>query len=130
MLFFSFQAPTHPQEVILIVNRREELSKNQQTTGSIDENNKPSTTTISPKPTRQRERSAVETDDDELLAQLEKFKLESNGPTANDDEFIREKIIETRLLARRKENLNGTMKRFSFNFFIRNFSEKNLRRFS
>lgn len=94
-------APTHPQEVILIVNKREDLSKTQQTPGSADETPKISTTSISPKPIRQRERSGVETDDDELLAQVQKL-LDSNPTVGEEEEFLKEKIVEARLLVQRK----------------------------
>lgn len=93
-------APSHPQEVILIVNKREDLSKSHQTPCSLDDTPKISTSSISPKPIRQRERSGVETDDDEFLAQVQKL-LESN-PTINEEEFLKEKIIEARLLAQCK----------------------------
>ena len=102
----SSVAPTHPQEVILIVNKREETSKIQQTPASTDENNKVSATPMSPRPTRQRERSGVETDDDELLGQIEKIKQESSGSPINDDEILKEKILEARLITRRKKKIN------------------------
>jgi hypothetical protein len=84
----------------LIVNKREDTSKTQQTPGSIDETPKISTGPISPKPIRQRERSGVETDDDELLAQIQ--KLIDTNPTIGGEELLKEKIIEARLIAQCK----------------------------
>ncbi len=97
---FFLLAPSHPQEVILIVNKRAETSKNQQTPGSIDDTPKMSTVPISPKPIRQRERSGVETDDDELLAQIQ--KLIDNNSGIGEEELLKEKIIEARLIAQCK----------------------------
>ena len=93
-------APSHPQEVILIVNKREDTSKTQQTPGSIDDTPKISAVPMSPKPIRQRERSGVETDDDELLAQIQ--KLIDTNPTIGGEELLKEKILEARLIAQRK----------------------------
>jgi len=98
--FFFFSAPSHPQEVILIVNKRAETSKIPQTPGSIDETSKISTVPISPKPIRQRERSGVETDDDELLAQIQKL-IDSNAGIG-EEELLKEKILEARLIAQCK----------------------------
>lgn len=102
-------APSHSQEVILIVNKREESSKTQQTPNSTDETtHKVSTVPMSPKPIRQRERSGVETDDDELLAQIQ--KLIENNSGIGEEELLKEKIIEARLIAQCK---------FTFFFFIK-----------
>jgi len=100
-LFLS--APSHPQEVILIVNKREDTSKIQQTPGSIDDTPKISTVPISPKPIRQRERSGVETDDDELIAHIQKL-IDSNSAIGGggEEELLKEKIIEARLIAQCK----------------------------
>ncbi len=95
-----FPAPSHPQEVILIVNKREDASKTQQTPGSIDETPKISTGLISPKPIRQRERSGVESDDDELIAQIQKL-IDSNSGIG-EEELLKEKILEARLIAQCK----------------------------
>jgi len=103
----SQTTPSHPQEVILIVNKREDTSKTQQTPGSIDETPKISTTTISPKPIRQRERSGVETDDDELIAQIQ--KLIDNNSGIGEEELLKEKIIEARLIAQLKTIYNSFM---------------------
>jgi hypothetical protein len=100
-------APSHPQEVILIVNKREDTSKTQQTPGSIDDTPKISTVPISPKSIRQRERSGVETDDDELLAQIQ--KLIDTNPTIGGEELLKEKIIEARLIAQLKTIYNSFM---------------------
>ncbi|CAF3333802.1 unnamed protein product [Rotaria sp. Silwood1] len=91
---------SHQPEVILIVNKREETSKTQQIPGSNEEIPKVSTVPISPKPIRQREQSGVETDDDELLGQIQKI-FENNAGIA-EEELLREKITEARLLARLK----------------------------
>ncbi len=97
---FCLSASAHQPEVILIVNKREETFKNQQTPGSVDEASKVSTAPISPKPVRQRERSGVETDDDELLAQIQKV-IDSNAGIG-EEELLKEKIIEARLIAQCK----------------------------
>ncbi|CAF3525528.1 unnamed protein product [Adineta steineri] len=97
---FSQSTPSHQPEVILIVNKREETSKTQQTPGTSDDIPKLSTNAISPKPIRQRERSGVETDDDELLAQIQKV-IDSNAGII-EDELLKEKIIEARLIAQLK----------------------------
>ena len=55
---------------------------------------------MSPKPIRQRERSGVETDDDELLAQIQ--KLIDTNPTIGGEELLKEKILEARLIAQCK----------------------------
>ncbi|CAF3347814.1 unnamed protein product [Rotaria sp. Silwood1] len=91
---------SHQPEVILIVNKREETSKTQQIPGLNEEIPKASTVPISPKPIRQREQSGVETDDDELLGQIQKI-FENNAGIA-EEELLREKITEARLLARLK----------------------------
>jgi hypothetical protein len=97
---FCLSASSHQPEVILIDNKREETFKTQQTPGSVDEAFKVSTTPISPKPVRQRERSGVETDDDELLAQIQKV-IDSNAGIG-EEELLKEKIIEARLIAQCK----------------------------
>ena len=100
--FFSLAlAPTHPQEVILIVNKRDDTPKTQQTPASLEESSKASATSVSPRAVRQRERSGVETDDDDLLAQMEKL-LDGQTPGVGEDELLKEKIIEARLIAQRK----------------------------
>ncbi|CAF1070850.1 unnamed protein product [Rotaria sordida] len=91
---------SHQPEVILIVNKREEPSKTQQIPGSNDEIPKVSTVPLSPKPVRQREQSGVETDDDELLGQIQKI-FDNNAGIA-EEELLKEKITEARLLARLK----------------------------
>ena len=101
--FFSL-APTHPQEVILIVNKRDDPSKTQQTPVSLDESSKASATSVSPRAVRQRERSGVETDDDDLLAQMEKL-LDGSAPGVGEEELLKEKIIEARLIAQRNVHL-------------------------
>jgi hypothetical protein len=83
--------------VILIVNKRDETSQIQQTPNSNDETSKVSTVTISPRPVRQRERSGAETDDDDLLLQMEQL-LNGNTIGVGDDELLKEKIIEARLI--------------------------------
>lgn len=108
--FASFVVPSHQPEVILIVNKREETTKSQQTSGSNDETIKQSNAPISPKPVRQREQSGVETDDDELLGHIQKM-LETN-PGASEEELLKEKITEARILARRKFST------FKISFFI------------
>jgi hypothetical protein len=97
-MFLLFSAPSHQPEVILIVNKREE-----KTLQTPDDAPKVSTIPISPKPVRQRERSGVETDDDELLAQIQKI-LNSNA-NIGEEELLKEKIIEARLIAQCKFEL-------------------------
>lgn len=53
---------------------------------------------------RQRERSGVETDDDDLLAQMEKL-LDRSAPGVGEEELLKEKIIEARLIAQRNVRL-------------------------
>jgi hypothetical protein len=103
----SQSTPSHAQEVILIVNKREDASKTQQTPGSIDETPKISTGLISPKPIRQRERSGVESDDDELIAQIQKL-IDSNSGIG-EEELLKEKILEARLIAQLKTIYNSFM---------------------
>ncbi|UJR26460.1 hypothetical protein I4U23_007790 [Adineta vaga] len=98
---------SNQSEVILIVNKREETSKNQQTPGSIDEVSKTTSGPMSPRPIRQRERSGVETDDDELLAQIQRA-IDSNN-SISEEELLREKIIEARLIAQLKTIYNSFM---------------------
>ena len=97
---FLFSVASHQPEVILIVNKREETSKTQTIPGSIDETPKISTGPVSPKPARQRERSGIETDDDELLAQVQSILDNNDG--IGEYELLKEKIIETRRLVRCK----------------------------
>ena len=86
--------------MILIVNKRDETPKSQPTPGSIDEPSKASTAAISPRLIRQRERSGVETDDDELLGQIQTI-LDHNAGVGEED-LLKEKIIEARLIAQRE----------------------------
>ncbi|CAF1088924.1 unnamed protein product [Rotaria magnacalcarata] len=98
---------SHQPEVILIVNKREETSKTQQTPVSHDETPKLSNIPISPKPVRQREQSGVETDDDELISHIHKI-LDSNAGVP-EEELLKEKIAEARILARLKAIYNSFM---------------------
>ena len=86
--------------MILIVNKRDETPKSQPTPGSIDEPSRASTAAISPRLIRQRERSGVETDDDELLGQIQTI-LEHNAGVVEED-LLKEKIMEARLIAQRE----------------------------
>jgi len=89
------------QEVILIVNKRDETPKVLQTPILQEDSNKVSAAPISPRPIRQRERSGVETDDDELLAQVQQI-LHGQTTSIAEDDLLKEKIIEARLIAQLK----------------------------
>ena len=62
----------------------------------------------------------METDDDEFLAQIQKL-IETN-PNINEEEFLKEKILEARLLAQCKSFVNHSFQLFCF----RSSSENNL----
>lgn len=87
--------------MILIVNKRDETPKVLQTPILQEDSNKVSAAPISPRPIRQRERSGVETDDDELLAQVQQI-LHGQTTSIAEDDLLKEKIIEARLIAQRK----------------------------
>ncbi|CAF0761880.1 unnamed protein product [Adineta ricciae] len=103
----SQSTPSHQPEVILIVNKRDDASKHQQTPSTADETTKTTPGPISPKPVRQRERSGVETDDDDLLAQIQRAM--DGTPGVFEEELLKEKIIEARLIARLKTIYNSFM---------------------
>lgn len=91
--------------MILIVNKRDETPKVLQTPILQEDSNKVSAAPISPRPIRQRERSGVETDDDELLAQVQQI-LHGQTTSIAEDDLLKEKIIEARLIAQRKTKRN------------------------
>ena len=69
----------------------------------MDETTKTTPGPLSPKPVRQRERSGVETDDDDLLAHIQRAMDGTSG--VSQEELLKEKIIEARLIARCKHSL-------------------------
>ena len=113
----SISTPPHPQEVILIVNKREDSSKTQSVPTTNDDSSK---TTFSPKPVRQRERSGVETDDDELIEQIRKLVETHSIQNKEHEEFLKEKIIEARLLAQCKTVFHLNSNEISFSSSSKN----------